>query len=107
LQTEFRLGQRVDTPPPIEARADQPAMGQVMQTAPQLPDTTVTPNRWSAALTAEAQAHRRRSKSLPKVQPGEAERLIADFVAAKGITTCPTRYAAPIEQLSQLVRHTH
>jgi hypothetical protein len=82
-------------------------MEQVMQTAPQLPHTTLTPHRWSAALTAEAQAHRRRCKSLPKVQPGEAARLIADLVATKGVTTCPTRYAAPIEQLSQLVRHAH
>jgi hypothetical protein len=96
-----------DTPPPIEARRLTWAMGQVMQTAPQLPDTTVTFNRWSASLTAEAQVHRRWCKSLPQVQPGVAERLIADFVATKGVTTCPTRYAAPIEQLSQLVRHTH
>ena len=51
------------------------------------------PNCWSAALTVEALAHRRRCKSLPKVQPGEAERLIADFVATKGVATCPTRYA--------------
>jgi hypothetical protein len=82
-------------------------MEQIMQTAPQLPDTTVAPARWSGALTAEALAHRRRCRGLPKVQPGEAERLIADFVATKGVTACPTRYAAPIEQQSQLARRTH
>jgi hypothetical protein len=38
------------------------------------------------------------------VQPGEAERLMANFMAAKGVTICPTRYAAPIEQVSQFAR---
>jgi hypothetical protein len=46
-------------------------------------------------------------KVAAQVQPGEAWRLIEDFVATKGVTTCRTRYAVPIEQLSQLVRHPH
>jgi len=39
------------------------------------------------------------------MQPGEAERLIADFLASKSITACPTRYAAPIEQRPQFSRN--
>jgi hypothetical protein len=55
-------------------------------------------------MTPAAAAHWQRCKSLPPMQPGEADRLIADFVAAKGITSCPTRYAAPIEQRPQFSR---
>ena len=39
------------------------------------------------------------------MQPGEAERLIADFLASKSITACPTRYAAQIEQRPQFSRN--
>jgi hypothetical protein len=39
------------------------------------------------------------------MQPGEADRLVADFIAAKSITACPTRYAAPIERRVLLSRH--
>jgi hypothetical protein len=39
------------------------------------------------------------------MQPGEAGRLVADFLAARSITACPTRYAAPIEQRSRFSRH--
>jgi hypothetical protein len=42
--------------------------------------------------------------SLPPVKADEAQRLMADFLATKGATACPTRYAAPIEQLPQLTR---
>jgi hypothetical protein len=45
-----------------------------------------------------AQAHRRRCRSLPPLQPGEHERLVAAFLAAGSITQCPVRYAAPVEQ---------
>jgi hypothetical protein len=38
------------------------------------------------------------------MQPGEADRLIANFLAAKSITASPTRYAAPIEQRPQFSR---
>ena len=72
-----------------------------MQTARQLPTMKAMPNRSIAALTPDALAHRRRCRTLPPVQPGEAERLMADFLATKGVTACPTRYAAPIEQCSQ------
>jgi hypothetical protein len=50
-------------------------------------------------------AHLLRCKSLSPVQPGEADRLVADFLAAKSITACPTRCAAPIEQRPQISRH--
>ena len=58
------------------------------------------PNRSIAALTPDALAHRRRCRTLPPVQPGEAERLMADFLATK-VSPPATRYAAPIEQCSQ------
>jgi hypothetical protein len=32
------------------------------------------------------------------MQPGEADRLVADFLAVQSTTARPTRYAAPIEQ---------
>jgi hypothetical protein len=56
------------------------------------------------APTAKAHAHRLRCKNLPAMQPGEAERLLAGFLATRSVTTCPTRYAAPIEQQSLLSR---
>jgi hypothetical protein len=55
-------------------------------------------------LTADALAHLRRCKSLPPIQHGEAERLIAQFLATRSVTACPTRYLAPIEPQSQLAR---
>jgi hypothetical protein len=55
-------------------------------------------------LVSEASAHRRRCKSLPPVQTGEAERLVAEFLATKGITACPTRYVARVEQRSMPTR---
>ena len=36
----------------------------------------------------------------PATDPGgseKAERLVAEFLASKGITACPTRYAARVE----------
>jgi hypothetical protein len=39
------------------------------------------------------------------MQPGEADRLVADFLAAKSITACPTRYAAPVEQQPRFSRY--
>ena len=59
---------------------------------------------FSGAPAAKAHAHRLRCKSLPAMQPGEAERLLAGFLATRSVTTCPTRYAAPIEQQSHLSR---
>jgi hypothetical protein len=75
-----------------------------MQTAQHLPATTAKPTRSFGVLAPEAQAHRRRRKSLPPVRHGEAERLMADFLATRGVTACPTRYAAPIEHQSKLTR---
>jgi hypothetical protein len=59
---------------------------------------------FTSALTSNARAHRMRCKSLPPMQPGEAERLMAGFLATRNVTACPTRYAAPIEQRSHLAR---
>jgi hypothetical protein len=69
-----------------------------MQTAQHHPARSARTNRSFGVLTPEAQAHRRRCMSLPPVRPGEAQRLMADFLATKGVTACPTRYAAPVEQ---------
>ena len=51
-----------------------------------------------------AHAHRLRCKSLPPIQDGEAERLVAGYLAVSDITICPARYAAPVEQRLQPVR---
>jgi hypothetical protein len=59
---------------------------------------------FSGALALKARAHRLRCKSLPPLQPGEAERLLAGFLATRDVTVCPTRYAAPVEQRSHLAR---
>lgn len=79
-------------------------MERVMQTAKQLPASTVVFERAIGTRNEDALAHRRRCKGLPPVEPGEVERLVAGFLATRGVTACPTRYAAPIEQRSQVVR---
>jgi len=52
-------------------------------------------------FTPDAHAHRLRCKSLPSIQAGEAERLVAGFLATRSVTACPPRYAAPVEQRLQ------
>ncbi len=66
-------------------------------------------NKWSfaGALALKVRAHRLRCKSLPPLQPGEAERLLAEFLATRDVTACPTRYAAPVEQRSYPARNGH
>jgi hypothetical protein len=54
-------------------------------------------------LVVKASAHRVRCRRLPPMQAGEAERLVAAFLATKSVTPCPTRYAAPGERRAQLV----
>ena len=56
------------------------------------------------ALATKAHQHRLRCRGLPPIQHDEAERLVADFLATRSITTCPTRYAAPVEQRLQSAR---
>jgi hypothetical protein len=75
-----------------------------MQSTRQLPDTA-TIDRPIGALTVDALARRRRCRSLPPIQHGEAERLIANFLATKDVTVCPIRYLLPIEPQSQLARN--
>jgi hypothetical protein len=53
---------------------------------------------FSGGLSLEALQHRRRCERLPALRDGEAEHLVATFLAARSITVCPTRYAAPVEQ---------
>jgi hypothetical protein len=59
----------------------------------------------SQGMSPASNAHRWRCKNLPPMQPGEADRLVADFLAAKSITACPTRYAAPVEQQPRFSRY--
>jgi hypothetical protein len=49
-------------------------------------------------LSTKSHAHRLRCKQLPPIQAGEAERLVAAFLATHSVTACPERYAAPVEQ---------
>jgi hypothetical protein len=49
-------------------------------------------------LSLQALQHRRRCERLPALQDGEAEDLVAAFLAARSVTMCPTRYVAPVEQ---------
>jgi len=55
----------------------------------------------------EGLAHRQRCKSLPPMQVGEPEHLMAAFLANRSITTCPTRYAAPTEHASRPMPRGH
>lgn len=49
-------------------------------------------------LSPQAWQHRRRCEKLPALQDGEAENLVAVFLAARSVTVCPARYVAPVEQ---------
>jgi hypothetical protein len=90
---------------PSKVHANQPAaMEREMHTAKQGPATVATSNRSHGLRPPDAHAHRQRCKTLPSMQPGEAERLTADFLANRRVTLCPTRYAAPIEQLPYFVQ---
>jgi hypothetical protein len=51
-----------------------------------------------SGMSLQALQHRRRCEQLPALQKGEAENLVAAFLAARSVTVCPTRYAAPVEQ---------
>jgi hypothetical protein len=44
-----------------------------------------------------SQEHRQRCRHLPPLQKGEAERLIAEFLATRGsVTVCPPAYLLPV-----------
>jgi hypothetical protein len=60
--------------------------------------------RFSSRLATGDRARPLGCRSLPPIQAGEAERLVAAFLAARTVTACPTRYAAPIEQRPHLTR---
>ncbi len=48
--------------------------------------------------------HRDRCRTLPPLQTGETESLVAAFLASRSVTVCPVRFAAPIEQHPQPMR---
>lgn len=54
-------------------------------------------------VAMKAHAHRLRCKHLPPMQAGEAERLVAAFLATNNVTACPIRYAAPVEHRPLLI----
>ena len=74
-----------------------------MQATQEIPGTTTAIDHHLIGAP-EALAHRQRCRSLPPLRPGEAENLLADFLATRGVTVCPTRYVAPIERRPLLVR---
>jgi hypothetical protein len=51
-----------------------------------------------AEAARRAAQHARRCQALPPLRPGEAERLIAEFVAKRGATQCPPAYLLPLPQ---------
>jgi hypothetical protein len=63
-----------------------------------------TTQQMSQAVPTERIVHGRRRPHLPPMQPGEAERLVAEFLSQRRITVCPTRYAVALEQAPQLAR---
>jgi len=60
-----------------------------------------------SSTMVKTESHRRRCRNLPPIQAGEAERLVAGFLATRGVTPCPTRYAVAIEQRPLLTRRTY
>ena len=103
---EYTPRRKHDPTPNLTAINRDPSKGwpdhpeRTMQTA----QTHPSKSRSLEMMTPAAAAHWQRCKSLPPMRPGEADRLIADFLAAKSITVCPTRYAAPIESRPQFSR---
>jgi hypothetical protein len=51
------------------------------------------------AFRPQFSEHWQRCKQLPPLRPGEAEALTAAFLANRGVTTCPARYAEAVEHL--------
>jgi hypothetical protein len=60
-------------------------------------DTPAQRSGW-ARDTRRRLAHMERCRALPKMQPGEAERLKAAFIASRGITQCPPAYVIAAQQ---------
>lgn len=48
--------------------------------------------------------HKQRCRGLPPLAVGDAERLIAEFLVARGVTQCPPRYSVSVEPTSRLTR---
>jgi len=60
-------------------------------------DTPRQQSAW-ARDTRRRLAHMERCRALPRIQPGEAEDLVAAFIAARGITQCPPAYVVAVQQ---------
>ena len=55
------------------------------------------PGEDTSEARRRSQEHRQRCRQLPPLQKGEAERLIAEFLAARGnVTVCPPAYLVPV-----------
>jgi hypothetical protein len=51
--------------------------------------------RERSELARRKMAHAERTKKLPPLKAGEAERLIQEHIQSKGVTRCPPMYAEP------------
>jgi hypothetical protein len=65
---------------------------------------TETP--FASQLHPRFSPHWQRCKQLPPLRRGEAEALMAAFLANHGVTACPARFAEAVEYPPQLVRRT-
>lgn len=60
-------------------------------------ETHEGPEGDNAEARRKAAEHRQRCRSLPPLRHGEAERLVAEFLASRGsVTVCPPAYLVPI-----------
>ena len=46
----------------------------------------------------KAKAHRERCRALPPLRPGEVDRLVAEFLANRVVTQCPTMFVTTVSQ---------
>ena len=51
---------------------------------------------FSSEAKEKAAAHRRRCRDLPPLRDGEAEQLVAEFLASRPATQCPAAYLIPV-----------
>jgi hypothetical protein len=55
------------------------------------------PEGESVEARRKAAEHCQRCRSLPPLRRGEAERLVAEFLASRGsVTVCPPAYLVPV-----------
>lgn len=61
-------------------------------------DASFWRNPEQSKILRRAREHARRCLGLPPLKPGEAERLVAEYVTKRGgFTQCPTAYLVPVQ----------